>query len=210
MACRPPFGRSQLDTPASRRHLTGHAGPAARSASALHCFMLRIAHISRLFPRPLARRGLTLIEMLVVMALISLIVGVSYPSVSHGLDGVRLRTAADDVASFLALAMNQVERTESPVEVRFLKARGELRMSGPGVPLRTMKLADGISILDIKPRVPEGQEDDRSVFLLPGGSFPGLIVELASRSGGRRTVAIDPVTGSTVAGNAAPPEAKGR
>jgi prepilin-type N-terminal cleavage/methylation domain-containing protein len=157
-------------------------------------------------PHLQARRGLTLIEMLVVMALISLIVGVSYPSVSRGLDGVRLRTAADDVASFLALAMNQVERTESPVAVRFLKAQGVLEMSGPGVPLRTMKLADGISIVEIKPVAPGAPEEERSVFLLPGGSFPRLTVELASRSGGRRSVAVDPVTGSAVAGNAPQPE----
>jgi prepilin-type N-terminal cleavage/methylation domain-containing protein len=168
--------------------------------------MPRIPNIPHLRPR----RGLTLIEMLVVMALISLIVGVSYPSVSRGLDGVRLRTAADDVASFLALAMNQVERTESPVVVRFLKAQGVLEMSGPGAPLRTMKLADGISILEVRPVVPGAPDEERSVFLLPGGSFPGLTVELASRSGGRRSVAIDPVTGSAVAGGAALPDAAAR
>jgi prepilin-type N-terminal cleavage/methylation domain-containing protein len=150
---------------------------------------------------------MTLIEMLVVMALISLIVGVSYPSVSRGLDGVRLRTAADDVASFLALAMNQVERTESPVQVRFLNVQGILEMSGPGVPLKRMKLADGISIVEVKPEFPGGPEDERSLFLLPGGSFPRLTVELGSRSGGRRTVAVDPMTGAVVTDNAALREA---
>jgi hypothetical protein len=37
-----------------------------------------------------------------------------------------------------------------------------------------------------------------------------LAVELASRSGGRRSVAIDPVTGSAVAGGAALPDAAAR
>jgi prepilin-type N-terminal cleavage/methylation domain-containing protein len=168
--------------------------------------MPRIPNISQTS----ARRGLTLIEMLVVLALISLIVGVSYPSVSRGLDGIRLRTAADDVASFLALAMNQVERTESPVAVRFLKAQGVLEMSGPGVPLKTMKLADGISIEEVTPVVPGQPDEEKSVFLLPGGSFPRMTVELASRSGGRRSVAVDPVTGSALAGGAVHQEAIGR
>jgi prepilin-type N-terminal cleavage/methylation domain-containing protein len=157
-----------------------------------------------------ARRGITLIEMLVVMALIALIMGVSYPSVSRGLDGIRLRTAADDVASFLGSAMNQVERTESPVVVRFLEAQGVLEMSGPGVPLKTMKLADGISIAEVRPAVSGGQDGERNVFLLPGGSFPRLMVYLTSRSGGRRIVAVDPVTGSAVADSAAHPETLAR
>jgi prepilin-type N-terminal cleavage/methylation domain-containing protein len=161
-------------------------------------------------PHTPARRGITLIEMLVVIALISLIMGVSYPSVSRGLDGIRLRTAADDVASFLGLAMNQVERTESPVVVRFLEAQGVLEMSGPDVPLKTMKLADGISIAEVRPAVPGEQDGVRSVSLLPGGTFPRLMVDLTSRSGGRRTVAVDPVTGSAVAESSAHPDAQAR
>jgi prepilin-type N-terminal cleavage/methylation domain-containing protein len=161
-------------------------------------------------PHLSARRGITLIEMLVVVALIALIMGISYPSVSRGLDGIRLRTAADDVASFLGLAMNQVERTESPVVVRFLEAQGVLEMSGPGVPLKTMKLAEGISIAGVRPAIPGGQDGERNVFLLPGGTFPRLLVDLTSRSGGRRTVAVDPVTGSAAAQSVLHPEVPAR
>jgi hypothetical protein len=103
--------------------------------------------------------------------------------------------------------MNQVERTESPVVVRFLEAQGVLEMSGPGVALKTMKLADGISIAEVRPAFPGGQDGERSVFLLPGGTFPRLMVDLTSRSGGRRTVAVDPVTGSAVSGSVEHPEA---
>ena len=87
--------------------------------------MRRFPHISRCHSQP--SRGITLIELLVVMALISLIMGVAYPSVSRGLESVRLRMAGDDVASFLSFAMNRVEETEFPVEVRFLNAQRRSR-----------------------------------------------------------------------------------
>ena len=41
-------------------------------------------------------RGITLMEMLVVVAIIGLIVAVSAPSISAGLDSVRITTTADD------------------------------------------------------------------------------------------------------------------
>lgn len=143
-------------------------------------------------------RGITLIEMLVVVALISLVVGLSYPGVSKGLEGIRLRMSADDVASFLSLAMNRVDRTESPVVLRFLKAQGALEISGPSGPPKMLKLPDGISIAEVYPLEPGEPQSERSALLLPGGSFPRLIVELASRGGARRSIRVDPVTGTTL------------
>lgn len=158
-----------------------------------------------LTPGPPARRGITLIELLVVMAIISLILGVSYPSVSRGLESVRLRMAGDDVSSFLSLAMNRVERTESPVEVRFLRSQRALEMGGPNTPRRTLQLPDGIGIGAIRPAIAEEPQAERSVLLLPGAAFPRLLIELTSQGGGRRSVRIDPATGTPVVEEAAHP-----
>jgi len=157
-------------------------------------FMLRISNISR---TP-ARRGITLIEMLVVMAIISLLVGVAYPSVARGLESVRLRMAGDDVASFLSLAMNRVEKTETPVEVRFLKSQRTLEMGGPGTPLKTLKLPDGINIGEIYPVAPGEPQTERSTLLLPGAPFPRLTIVLTSEGGGRRAIRIDPATSTPI------------
>ncbi len=169
--------------------------------------MLRIPDISR---SP-AHRGITLIELLVVMALISLIMGIAYPSVSRGLESVRLRMAGDDVASFLSLAMNRVERTESPLEVRFLRSQRALELGGPGTPRKTLQLPDGIGIGAILPAMPEELLTDRSVLLMPGGAFPRLLIELTSQGGGRRMVRVDPATGTPVVEDAThlPPEMAG-
>jgi len=147
-------------------------------------------------PHTRNRRGITLIELLVVMAIISLIMGVSYPSVSRGLESVRLRMAGDDVSSFLSLAMNRVERTESPVEVRFLRSQRALEMGGPHTPRKTLQLPDGIAIGAIRPALADELQADRSFLLMPGAAFPRLLIELTSQGGGRRAVRIDPVTGT--------------
>ncbi len=161
--------------------------------------MLRISHIP-------ARRGITLIEMLVVIAIISLIVGVSYPSVARGLESVRLRMAADDLASFISLAMNRVEKLESPVELRFLKAQRTVEMGGPNTPLKTLKLPDGIDIGEIYPAASGDAQIERSVLLMPGAPFPRWTIELTSQGGGKRAVRIDPATSTPIIDEFARPQ----
>jgi prepilin-type N-terminal cleavage/methylation domain-containing protein len=148
-------------------------------------------------------RGITLLELMVVMAIIALIAGISYPGVSRGLDGIRLRTASDDVASFLSQAMSRVERTESPLELRFLKPHGSIEMAGPATPMKTLTLPDGIALAEVYP-VPPGDPAETNVLLLPGATFPRLVVELVARNGGHRWVRVDPATSLAIVENAPP------
>src|SRR5262249_1821608 len=64
-----------------------------------------------------SRRGITLIEMVIVMAIVGLIAGITYPTVSNGLDSVHLAAATDTVAAFLNAAVNRVERRQEVVEL---------------------------------------------------------------------------------------------
>lgn len=63
--------------------------------------------------------GVTLIELLLVMALMSLLAGLVYPSLAGGIDSLRMRTAADSLAAFLNQGMARVERLQQPVEISF-------------------------------------------------------------------------------------------
>src|SRR5437016_272401 len=66
-------------------------------------------------PRPLApENGVTLMELLVVMAIVGLIVAVSAPSVGAGIDSVRLASTSDSISSFLNSAVNHAERRQQP------------------------------------------------------------------------------------------------
>lgn len=141
-----------------------------------------------------AESGLTIIEMLIVVTIISLMAGITFPSVASGIDALRLRSAGDSVASFLNLAMARVERSQEPVELTFFRQEGrlELHTADPKA-ARTLQLPEGVSILHVHPEPPGEPETARSVLLLPGTPFPRIGVELLNRRGNRRLIRIDPL-----------------
>lgn len=135
------------------------------------------------------RSGVTLIEMLIVVTIIGVVAGVSFPAVTTGLAGVRLATASGSVASFLTSAMNRVDRHEQAAAIVISPRENVLNLytSASGdVPERALKLPQGIRI--------EGEEPRRYLFM-PGGTVPRLAIVLRNEKGARRSVQIDPVTG---------------
>lgn len=142
------------------------------------------------------RRGVTLVEMLIVVSLIGLLVAVTYPAVSAGIDSLRIRAASDSIASFLNAALNRAERRREVVEVEISPADHALRMRSPDPEfLRTLELPDGIEIRKVLPEVPGETGGLRRLLLYPGGTVPRLGVELENRRGVRRMVRVDPITG---------------
>lgn len=135
-----------------------------------------------------SRQGVTLIEMLIVVAIMGAIASISFPALTSGLAGVRLSSASGSAASFLTAAMNNVERREqaaaivvSPKENRmevFTAASGEK-------PANTFQPPSSITF--------EGDEPHR-YMLFPGGAFPRISLVLRNERGSRRSVEIDPVT----------------
>ncbi len=133
-------------------------------------------------------RGVTLLEMLIVVAIIATIASISFPSLTAGMAGVRLSSSAGDVASFLTASMSNVERHEqaSAIEVMPKENRLETFTAASGDrPVRVCQLPTGIAL--------EG-EDSRRYLLFPGGAFPRISVVLRNDKGARRSVEIDPVT----------------
>lgn len=134
------------------------------------------------------RRGVTLLEMLIVVAIIAAIVSVSFPALTAGLAGVRLTSASGSVASFMTSALNNVERHEqaealvvSPKDnslLVFTAASGDK-------PARKLEMPAGVTI--------EGEEP-RRFLLFPGGACPRINVVLRSEKGARKSIQIDPVT----------------
>jgi len=132
--------------------------------------------------------GVTLLEMLIVVAIIATVAAVSFPALTSGLASVRLTSASGGVASFLTSSMNNVERQEqaAAIVVTPKENRVDVFTAASGLkPSRTFLPPAGISF--------EG-EDPHRYLLFPGGAFPRISLILRNEKGSRRSVSIDPVT----------------
>ena len=133
--------------------------------------------------------GVTLIEMLVVVTIIAIIAGISFPALTAGLASIRLSSAAGSAASFLVAAMNRVDRREQPAAILISPKTSTLEVytaASGDKPDRELRLPQGISI--------EGDESRRFV-LMPGGTVPRMTLILRNDKGARRSVQVDPTTG---------------
>jgi prepilin-type N-terminal cleavage/methylation domain-containing protein len=136
-----------------------------------------------------SKSGVTLIEMLIVVVIIGLIVGVSFPATTAGLAGVRLASASGSAASFLTAAMNRVERRELAAVILIAPQENQLAVytaASGDKPDATLQMPQGVAI--------EG-DAPRRFLLQPGGTFPRITLVLRNQKGARRSVRIDPATG---------------
>ncbi len=146
-----------------------------------------------------ARAGVTLIEMLVVITIASLLVGISFPAVTSGLDSLRLNAAANDVVTFINTGLSRAERGQQVVEVTISRTENRLSMrsSDPRF-TRALSMPDGVSITKILPELPEETDAPRIFMLYPGGTVPPVGVALMNRRHAERSVEVDPMTGVAI------------
>jgi prepilin-type N-terminal cleavage/methylation domain-containing protein len=144
-------------------------------------------------------RGVTLLEMMIVVAIIAVMTAVTYPSVASGIDSLRLNAACQSVVAFLNAGLNRAERRQQAMELTIAKSESALylRSAEPGFE-RKLDLPEGITISKVLPEPPEPIENDPAprVFLLyPGGTVPHIGVLLMNRRNVERLVQVDPMTG---------------
>jgi prepilin-type N-terminal cleavage/methylation domain-containing protein len=153
-------------------------------------------HQSPNHPISRSRNGVTLIEMLMVAALIGLLISISFPSVSSGLDTLRLNSAGDSLVSFLNGALNRAERRQQAIEI-IVDPRENLlsaRSTEPGFE-RKLEMPAGVRIANVLPPLAVEIGEPRRFAVYPGGTVPGFGVELVNRKGARLIVRTDPITG---------------
>jgi prepilin-type N-terminal cleavage/methylation domain-containing protein len=147
----------------------------------------------------LNERGVTLLEALIVVALIGMMAGLSYPAVSSGLDTLRLRSASDSIVSFLNIALDHADRRQQAVEV-IISPRENLLLSRTADLgfTRRLEIPSQLRIVSVQPPLPTVLDplEPRRFLLYPGGSVPGLGVQISTLQGRTRMVSVDPVTGS--------------
>lgn len=140
--------------------------------------------------------GVTLVEMLIVVAIIGLIASISFPSVASGLESLRLTQATDSIVGFLNGALNRAERRQQAIEVAVSVQDNALFLasSEPGFS-RKLEMPDGVKIVAVWPKLLEEDNQPRRFLLLPGSTVPRLGVEIVNRKGARRIVRVNPITG---------------
>ncbi len=141
-----------------------------------------------------ANKGVTLLEMVTVVAIIGVMAGILFPSFSAGVDAIRLTTASDTLASFLNGALNRAERRQVPVEIAISTADNSvtLRSVEPGFE-RRLEMPSGVKIEAVLAGA-EG-EGTRRFVVMPGGTPPRVGIQIANARGARRIVRVDPITG---------------
>ena len=134
--------------------------------------------------------------MVIVVALLALLAAISYPSLSSGIDSLRITAAADSTASFLNNALNRAERRQHPVEIAILPAQRSLILTSPEPGfLRQLTLPEGVAILSVLPALPADEGAPRRFLVYPNGTVPRIGIVLANQRGARRIVSVDPITG---------------
>ncbi len=126
--------------------------------------------------QPSASRSFTLVEMLVVLAVIAMIMGISIPFVASFGKGLRLKTSARGISGAMRVAKSNAITYRDEYSVVFDIENSSYWIEGPDSEIvdKKNKLSTSVGF-----RVPEDEEadpitfeDDRVIFL-PNGSLQG-------------------------------------
>ena len=148
--------------------------------------------VRNLFWRRSSRRamqlGITLIETLVTVAIIAVMVGVSYPTLTSGLDGIRLRTSISQAGTFFSRARLKATRTQSPVQFVIDPKKNQLMAAAiEGRWRDELQFEDGIYVV-----FPAGHA---RLILYPGQPPLEFRLKLQNRAGTRAGLKINVLTG---------------
>lgn len=139
-------------------------------------------------------RGVTLVELVIVLAILGLLSGLTAPRVGEWLDDWRLRAAAERIAQTLRAARSRALYEQRPVMVELLPRELKVRISQPGSGFR--------SEFALPAGVEWGEEEGRfssevwRVLLPPSGAVEERDLWLRNRAGKTRKIHMDFLLGS--------------
>src|SRR5437879_8927877 len=98
------------------------------------------------------KRGVTLLELLIVVTLIALVAGLSYPSVASGVDSLRLRSASDGIVGFLNTAIDRAARRQQVILIWISPRDNVMTARSPDMEFsRRFDLPDTVRLLSVLP-----------------------------------------------------------
>ena len=123
-------------------------------------------------------RGFSLIEVVVVMALIALTLTLAGPRIGAGIGRLELERAAQSIRSFVKLGRVQAQRTDREHYIVIDRKRDSITLLNPELrPLREEQLPSSVHI------VLDSNLDLDSISIPPSGIVHSKLVRLRGRSG---------------------------
>jgi general secretion pathway protein H len=149
-------------------------------------FSPALGHSPRAFSRPggsaVQRSGFTLIEVLVVIALIALIGSMTAVAMSGGLQGIRLRAASKEIATQLRFTRAQAIASGQPQ--RFVINPSGHLYAAPGKP--NGRIPAQLEVSFYGARQASAQAGEGAIVFYPDGASTGGNVQLTSSQATRR------------------------
>jgi hypothetical protein len=134
---------------------------------------------------------------LIVVTLIALVTGVSYPSMSAGLSTLRLRAASNAIVSFLSTAVDRADRRQQAIEIVISPADNMLLARSSDLRFNErLQVPESVHIVAVLPALMnEAVPQPRRFLIYPGGTAPRIGIEIANVNGSRRRISVDPLSG---------------
>jgi prepilin-type N-terminal cleavage/methylation domain-containing protein len=143
-----------------------------------------------------SQKGFTLLEVLLTLAIMALILAVSYPSLSRATAAISLRTTGRDILNTFRYAREKAVAEQTGIQVTVDRENQILRLTDDfGEGNRHYLLPDNVRIQRVILGGRESVDGAVTVRFLPNGSSDSVELLLQSRTGAFLRVISDPITG---------------
>jgi len=143
-----------------------------------------------------SQKGFTLVEVIITLLVVSLVMAISYPSLSRGTASLSLQTTGRDILNTLRHARQKAVTEQTGMKVTIDQEKQIVRLTDDfGEGDRVYILPDNVRIQRVGLGNGETFDGSSTVRFLPNGSSDTVEILLESRTGSFLRVISDPITG---------------
>jgi general secretion pathway protein H len=158
-------------------------------------------------PSRRAAAGFTLLELVIVMAIMGIVFSFALPALAKGLQQWRLQAAVQEVTTLFKFTRNQAIARRTPLQVMMDRARGVYWLDNADTPMlvdldqadakkiRLFALPSGLRFGQVAVGAIRLDEERVGIPFYPKGNSTGGEVEILDGAGRRHAIQVDPWTG---------------